>query len=92
LGVVTTRSSQISDLGLNHQVLAYGYAQTPETTTLCVYDPNLGRNDGALIRFRTGFPDAIGFEHNPDVGHEVRGFFRSSYSPEPPPADATAVP
>jgi hypothetical protein len=86
LGIVTTRSNQLGDLGLNHQVLAYGYTENAGSVTLRVYDPNRGQNDDVTIRFDTDRPaPATTFAHNLDIGHDVRGFFRSTYASQIPP-------
>ena len=86
LGIVTVHSDQLSDLGLNHQVLAYAYTETAGSVTVRVYDPNRGQNDDVTIRFDTGRPTgATTFTHNLDIDHDVRGFFRSTYTPQPPP-------
>jgi hypothetical protein len=88
LGIVTTRSDQLADLGLNHQVLAYGYTDNAGSVTLRVYDPNRGRDDDVSIRFDTGLTDGTAtFTHNLAIDHGFRGFFRSSYAPQPPPTD-----
>ena len=80
------RLCQLSDLGLNHQVLAYAYTETAGSVTVRVYDPNRGQNDDVTIRFDTGQPTgATTFTHNLDIDHDVRGFFRSTYTPQPPP-------
>jgi hypothetical protein len=38
LGIVTTHSNQLADLGLNHQVLAYAYTEEVNSVTVRVYD------------------------------------------------------
>ena len=40
LGPVTVHSTNPLDLGMNHQVLAYGYELDGTALTLRVYDPN----------------------------------------------------
>ena len=51
-----------------------------------VYDPNSGQDDGVTIGFDTAQPtQATTFASNIDIGHPVRGFFRTAYSPVPPP-------
>jgi hypothetical protein len=88
IGVVTVRSSKPQDLGLNHQVLAYGYSVTGGTVTVRVYDPNRGRRDDVFIGFGTAAPDrATDFDHNLGLGRRrVRGFFRAAYTPDDAPA------
>ena len=86
LGVVTVASARPAALGLNHQVLAYGYDRFGTEVSVRVYDPNRGQRDDVWIRFDEGAP-ATPFTHNLDIGHPVRGFFRTEYAPVPPLAD-----
>jgi hypothetical protein len=86
LGVVTAASTSPADLGLNHQVLAYGYDASASQVTVRVYDPNSGQNDGIYIRFDPRTPaNPTTFAHNLAIGHPVRGFFRTGYAPLTPP-------
>jgi hypothetical protein len=86
LGVATVASASPADLGLNHQVLAYGYDASATKVTVRVYDPNSGQNDGIYIRFDPRAPaKPTTFAHNLDIGHPVRGFFRTAYAPASPP-------
>jgi len=86
LGLVTVASASPADLGLNHQVLAYGYDSSPTQVTVRAYDPNSGRNDGIHIRFDPRTPEKpTAFTHNVNIGHPIRGFFRTAYAPAPPP-------
>jgi hypothetical protein len=86
LGVVTVASARPADLGLNHQVLAYGYDASDSEVTVRVYDPNSGQSDGIYIRFDPRTPaKPTTFVHNLDIGHPVRGFFRTAYTPDTPP-------
>jgi hypothetical protein len=51
-----------------------------------VYDPNSGQSDGIYIRFDPRAPTKpTTFTHNINIGHAVRGFFRSAYAPDTPP-------
>jgi hypothetical protein len=87
LGLVTVASSKPADLALNHQVLAYAYDQTGTAVSVRVYDPNRGQRDDIWIRFDTSTPTkATTFAHNLGIGHRVRGFFRTAYTPSTPPA------
>jgi hypothetical protein len=86
LGLVTVASASPADLGLNHQVLAYGYDPSPDQVTVRVYDPNSGQRDGVYIRFDPRTPaQRTTFAHNLAIGHPVRGFFRTAYAPAPLP-------
>ena len=87
LGIVTVHSNKPADLGLNHQVLAYGYSAQGPVTSVNVYDPNSGQDDGIAISFDTRTPTkATTFTHNIDISHTIRGFFRTAYSPASPPS------
>jgi len=67
-------------------VLAYGYDPSPARITVRVYDPNSGRNDGIHIQFDPRTPgQPTVFTHNVNIGHPIRGFFRTAYAPVPPP-------
>jgi hypothetical protein len=86
LGLVTAASHNPADLGLNHQVLAHAYDVDGSTATVHVYDPNSGQEDSVTITFDTSHPTkATKFVHTIDIGHPVRGFFRTAYSPVAPP-------
>lgn len=86
LGVVTVASATPADLGLNHQVLAYGYDSSATQVTIRVYDPNSGQDDGIHIRFDPRAPaKPTTFAHNLHIGRPVRGFFRTAYAPATPP-------
>jgi hypothetical protein len=87
LGLVTVASSKPADLGLNHQVLAYGYDRAGSTVSLRVYDPNRAQRDDIWIRFDETGTTGSAFTHNLGISHPVRGFFRTDYSPAPPLAD-----
>ena len=86
LAVVTVASASPADLGVNHQVLAYGYDASASEVTVRVYDPNSGQSDGIYIRFDPRAPaEPTTFADNLDIGHPVRGFFRTAYAPARPP-------
>jgi hypothetical protein len=86
LGVVTVASANPADLGQNHQVLAFDYEIAGDRVSLRVYDPNRGQHDDVEIRFDTGDPTVpTTFDHDLDLAHPVRGFFRSAYAPAQPP-------
>jgi hypothetical protein len=86
LGLVTVASRDPSQLGMNHQVLAYGYDIAGTNVTVHVYDPNSGQDDTVTVTFDSSHPTkATTFNHTIDIGHPVRGFFRTAYSPVAPP-------
>jgi hypothetical protein len=87
LGVVTIASAKPRDLALNHQVLAVNYHRADDIVTMLVYDPNQGQRDDIYIRFQANTPTSpTAFEHNLDIQHPVRGFFRAAYARSIPPA------
>jgi hypothetical protein len=87
LGIVTVASENPAKLRHNHQVLAFGYAQSGGEVTLRVYDPNSGPDDNVWIRFDTASPRRpTAFTHNLNLGWPVRGFFLVGYSPARPPS------
>jgi len=88
LGLSTVSSHDPRDLGLNHQVLAYGYDTDGSVVTVHVYDPNSGQRDDIWLRFDTAADaatDAAAITHDIGIGHPVRGFFRTAYAPVAPP-------
>lgn len=59
LGLVRTRSFWPSDLGKNHQVLAFGYDEdATNRAVLHLYDPNNPDCDEVTLSFSAGSPDA----------------------------------
>jgi hypothetical protein len=90
LGVVTVASRNPMKLGLNHQVLAYGYSrdEVAADVVLRVYDPNQPDDDAVEIRCDpTG---ARSPEGHLGIPHPVRGLFAIRWSPHDPPAPAPA--
>lgn len=86
LGVITLRSADPLRLGINHQVLAYGYEQRGGVVTLRVYDPNTPseRADAVTLTFdvrRQAQSDVpVPIRHTIAVsGRPVRGFFHTRY-------------
>jgi len=88
LGLVTVESRNPKDLGANHQVLAYGYDLDDDATlTIHVYDPNTGpaTADDVWLKLSVGDADSPGaVEHDINIGHPIRGFFRVSYAAKDP--------
>lgn len=91
LGLITVRSVNPRDLAKCHQALAYAYDLTGSMVTLRVYDPNTDPDgaDNCVLVMDIGHPDQrTSTRHNLAIPHPIRGFFRTSYAPEVPPADA----
>jgi len=95
LGLVRTRSFNPKDLGLNHQVLAYGYdegAGPAAPSRVLVYDPNYPGDDAVAITVTTGDPAGRSTFAYVAGDHPVRGFFRSGYRPADPSSIAGPAP
>jgi hypothetical protein len=86
LGLCTLYSPWVWDIGLNHQVLAYGYEETDTEATISVYDPNTPRGDQTFITMNLVSPETP-LISNVDLsaGLQVRGFHQISYVPMTPP-------
>lgn len=83
LGLVCVKSEDPFQLGKNHQVMAYGYDLQGSRLSLCIYDPNLPKNDTLRLSLNLDQP-----EHTTAVSYTpktVWSFFRSNYRPELPP-------
>lgn len=68
----------MEDLGKNHQVLAYGYEDTPGETRVFIYDPNHPGQDDIVIRFDPTDP-AKGIALKQSTGEPLFGFFVNPY-------------
>src|SRR5215475_4226755 len=72
-------------MGLNHQVLAYGYTLNGNDLVINVYDPNYPGNDNVTISLNIGDP-----QHTTDVyystGETMYCFFQPGYTYVEPPA------
>ena len=71
LGLVRTTGLSPWRLAVNHQVLAYAYADAPGGVSVWVYDPNHpARDDVALVITRT----AAGADVRQSTGEPIRGW------------------
>ena len=91
LGLITARD--LAHLGSNHQVVAYGYDETPAAKTVYIYDVNYADYEMALV----SAPGALGWREDDaslNLHLEWRGWFVQDYSPKRPPAnlDAPTIP
>ncbi len=84
LGLVTVHSAEPAQLGMNHQVLAWGYEDSGAMTTVRVYDPNLPGNDNVAITFdHTNPTGTTTFSYSGD--DTILGFFPATwYAPKDP--------
>jgi hypothetical protein len=87
LGLVTVETHDPTQMGHNHQVLAYGYDRTGDDLQIKVYDPNtdFASGDDVYLHLNVAAPTRkTDITHNINIGNPVRGFFRVSYQPSDP--------
>lgn len=79
LGLIRVKSKDLSRLGENHQVLAYGYDLTGDDLTLFIYDPNYHQGDNITLKLNIGNPQR---KLNIDYSDEkpVYCFFQTAYT------------
>ena len=84
LGLVRILSTDLKELGENHQVMAYGYDLSGTDLTLYIYDPNYHNDDTITLKLSTADP-----EHATPVayssGEPVYCFFHTRYAFSLPP-------
>ena len=88
LGLVTVASTNPSDLGANHVVLAHGY-DLGDTGDLSVhlYDPNSPDDDTVTMTMNIQNPaQPAWIAHNINISRPVRGFMALRYGKHDPPA------
>ena len=86
VGLVKAVDRDPAKLGLNHQVVAYGYDLDGTVVTLWLYDPNFPNDDEVTLRFDTADPRAAitpTWSRPPD---SVFCFFRAPYAKKDPAA------
>jgi hypothetical protein len=81
LGLVKQSGWSVRKLGLNHQVLAYGYDLRGDELTVCVYDPNYPGDDTVTLTWNLADPDAARVVSHSIEGPSVRGVFATEYVP-----------
>jgi hypothetical protein len=84
VGLVKVVGRDPNQLGLNHQVVAYGYDLDGSTVTLRLYDPNFPNDEEVTLRFDTGDPRGTittTWSRPPD---SVFCFFRAPYEKRDP--------
>jgi hypothetical protein len=77
LGLIKVKSSDVNNVGQNHQVLAYAYSLDASQLVLHVYDPNYPDNDAVQLSL-----DPVGgspVTYSPT--ETVYCFFHTTYSP-----------
>lgn len=85
IGLILIKSTLPTDLGKNHQVLAYGYQMNGDDVTIFLYDPNSPNNDSIKLSFNAGSTaNKIEVTHNVDAKGYLNCFFRTNYSYKKP--------
>ena len=82
IGLVKVKSTNLSDLGFNHHVLAYGYDLEGDNLTIHLYDPDCPNNDAVRLSLSLANPrQATPVTYSPDYdpGHPVICFFHTEY-------------
>jgi hypothetical protein len=82
LGLIMIKSVSPTDLGHNHQVLAYAYQLIGSQATIWLYDPNSTGSDSVTLTFDLSNPEnPIHVTHNVNADGPIYAFFSTSYSP-----------
>jgi hypothetical protein len=96
LALVTLKSFDPTQLGENHQVLAYGYDLKGSLLTLHVYDPNFHDDNTVRLSLNLANPQQttdVSYTHTIYGGDKkIWCFFRPIYSPVTPPRNLAAGP
>lgn len=86
LGLVRIKSTDLSKLGQNHQVLATGYEVVGDTLSLSVYDPNFPRRDDLTLRLSLAAPEQpTSITYSAPDSLPVFAFFHVHYKFRSPP-------
>jgi hypothetical protein len=81
LGLVKQTGWSVAKLGLNHQVLAYGYDLVGDELTVHIYDPNYPGDDTAMLKWNVANPDEPRMVSHSCEGPNIRGVFFTEYRP-----------
>jgi hypothetical protein len=77
LGLIKVKSSDVNNVGQNHQVLAYGYDLDESQLVLHIYDPNYPDNDAVQLSLDPAYGAPVTYSP-PEM---VYCFFHTPYSP-----------
>ncbi|MBI3151763.1 MAG: hypothetical protein HYZ21_06495 [Chloroflexi bacterium] len=89
LGLVRVKSTDLSKLGRNHQVLATGYEVTDDLLTLFIYDPNYPRRNDLKLSVSLAAPEReTPISYSIPQEPPVLAFFPVNYKFRSPPADS----
>ena len=86
LGLVLIKSADLTKLGLNHQVMAYGYDVQGNELTLNIYDPNTLQRDDITLKLDLSNPKRVP-KLTYSTGTQVVAFFATNYSFSMPPGE-----
>jgi hypothetical protein len=87
LGLVRVKSTDLSKLGQNHQVLATGYDVSDDLLTLFIYDPNHPNRDDLTLSLSLANPEkATPIRYSARDNLPVLAFFHVNYKFRSPPA------
>jgi hypothetical protein len=78
-----TRSRSLGEMGMDHQVVAYGYEDGDPHSRLFIYDNRLPGTE-SILEFRTAYDPADREVRLLGVAESWRGFFLEAYSPAMP--------
>lgn len=90
LGLVRVKSSDLGQLGQNHQVLACGYDLKDNYLTLSIYDPNYHNDDSVTLGLNLSDPLHV-TPVTYSTGEPLYCFFHTNYAFSMPPGE-TAIP
>jgi hypothetical protein len=85
MALVLVQSTNWSDLGQNHQVLAYAYELLGNALTLRLYDPNCPGKDDLRLSLSLAGPQSHTPVSAPWLPSPVLAFFRTEYTRQVPP-------
>ncbi len=90
LGLIRVETDDVSQIGNNHQVMAYGYDLDGSQLTIFIYDPNLhDRDDITLVLNVADAEHKVPVAYS-DAGAPVYCFFQTRYGFSQPPSDQPA--
>ena len=90
LGLIRVETDDVSQIGDNHQVLAYGYDLAGSDLTLFIYDPNFHDRDDITLKLNIGDPEHKVQLTYSDPDRPVYCFFQTRYTYARPPSEQPA--
>lgn len=93
IGLIQVDTTDIAKVGLNHQVLVYGYQRSGHSVQLRIYDPNHPERDDITLSFQTNqVPATFNYSVTPGGDGRIYSFFCHLYQRQQPPAADTVPP